>query len=40
VLAVVLGQTFKEGAVVLRPDLMAYLAEKGIVEVEQESGGA
>ena len=31
VVAIVLGQTFKDGAVVLRPDLMAYLSEKGIV---------
>jgi hypothetical protein len=29
--AVVLGQTFQDGKVVLRPDLMAYLVERGIV---------
>jgi hypothetical protein len=29
--AIVLGMTFQNGAVVLRPDLMAYLTEKGIV---------
>jgi hypothetical protein len=40
VVAVVLGQTFNQGAVVLRPDLLAYLAEKGIVQVEPKSDGA
>jgi hypothetical protein len=37
VVAVVLGQTYKDGAVVLRPDLMNYLVEKGIVA---RDGGA
>jgi hypothetical protein len=40
VVAVVLGQTFKDGAVVLRPDLMAYLAEKGIVQDEPQGNDA
>jgi hypothetical protein len=31
VVALVLGQTFRDGAVVLRGDLMTYLTEKGIV---------
>jgi hypothetical protein len=40
VVSVVLGQTYKKGAVVLRPDLMDYLKEKGIVAAEKEEGGA
>jgi hypothetical protein len=40
VVAVVLGQTFHDGAVVLRPDLMAYLTEKGIVQPEGAGDGA
>jgi hypothetical protein len=34
VVTVLLGQTFKDGAVNLRPDLMAYLSQKGIVQRE------
>ena len=40
VVAVVLGQTVNQGALVLRPDLMAYLVEKGIVQIEPKSDGA
>jgi hypothetical protein len=40
VVAVVLGQSFQAGAVVLRPELMAYLTEKGIVKPEAEGGVA
>jgi hypothetical protein len=40
VVAVVLGQSFVKGAVSLRPDLMAYLTEKGIVQAAPEEGGA
>ncbi|MGE3425039.1 MAG: hypothetical protein AB7N24_23570 [Dehalococcoidia bacterium] len=40
VVAVVLGQTFHQGAVALRPELMAYLVEKGIVKPEAKEGGA
>ena len=40
VVAVVLGQTFKQGAVVLRPDLMAYLVEKGVAQPKEQSDGA
>ena len=36
VVAVVLGQTFTDGAVVLRADLMAYLTEKGLVEADPQ----
>jgi hypothetical protein len=38
VVAVVLGPTFHEGKVSLRPDLMDYLIEKGIVQPEVEGG--
>lgn len=34
VVAVVVGQTFTDGTVVLRADLMAYLTERGLVEAE------
>ena len=37
VVSVVLGQTFKDGAVVLRPDLMAYLTKRGIITVEDKN---
>jgi hypothetical protein len=40
VVAVVLGVTFKEGSVVLRPELMTYLTEKGIVQPQEEVSGA
>lgn len=36
----VLGQTFVDGSVVLRPELMAYLAEKGIVIPDEVGGGS
>ncbi len=39
VVAVVLGQSFKDGAVALRPDLMTYLVARGVVELK-EAGGA
>jgi hypothetical protein len=40
VVAAVLGVTFKQGATVFRPELMAYLVEKGIVEGEKTEGDA
>jgi hypothetical protein len=36
----VLGQTFVDGTVALRPELMAYLTEKGIVIPDEVSGGS
>jgi len=36
--AAVLGQTFHDDKVLLRTDLMAYLAEKGIVRDEGQQG--
>lgn len=37
VVAVVLGLTIKDGAVVLRPDLVAYLTEKGVIRPENDA---
>jgi hypothetical protein len=40
VVAVVLGQKFDNGKVVLRPELMQYLVDKGIVTPQSEDDGA
>ena len=40
VVAVVLGVAFEEGAVALRPDLMEYLTDRGLVEDEVNEAGA
>jgi hypothetical protein len=38
--SVVLGQTFSEGSVAFRQDLMAYLAERGLLQLEEGSRDA
>lgn len=40
VVALVLGQTAKDGTVALRSDLMNYLTEKGIVTPDAAASGA
>ena len=39
IVAVVLGQSFQNGKILLRPDLMAYLTEHGLVESSSAAGG-
>jgi len=40
VVAVVLGVAFEDGGIALRPDLMTYLTERGLVEEPPNQNGA
>jgi hypothetical protein len=39
VVAVVLGVAFEDGGIALRPDLMTYLTERGLVEEPPNQNG-